>query len=821
MATRIQQENTKGGIEFKSVKLASDLGSSYIGIDNIMNDLNISETRLLDEEAYFTKLINAVSIDWNGAMVPKVCALFSGDRIIDKISTDGINDTSEFLYILDLLVKRAVSLRQPAIKNNTNQPIQLKINNVQTIQVPGGTSYKFTPPSDTYSIQIKNGYPGGKWKINYGSTSTIIDTVDTTIDGISARIKEIGVYSTVDSESYQYVLSNNTGRQITLSINGVSYTLSANSTQTIELNTENASFVITSNPKTNYTFELNGSPISAQQSISLSNGDCIITEKQVLFEYTITNSSDIACKDFMIWTIDTPETNNDSPNLKYTRSSFTGTEKFVMSSNKVYIKCNLPSGASANATWSIGDIQIHNTKQRFTPGSYSLTYASGEIQYAFTIKNSTGVSITYNIDSTEKTIGNGLVDTYRTFTKSVSFKITNPQTFTTYTINNGADGTVNVNDSGTFNQTTITMPNNSTAKQFEVKATKEIAPEISAMTSPILLVRGTSYTDTNEKCTLIANGNDIISSYVWTSSSANIKLTTSTSNTKQCTAKVNSSTVTKAKVTVTVTGKTPLNQTAEQSCIIYITTLNVSGIPAAMKVGDTSTISVSLTQPDSTYSITSVTYTSDNPSVASVDSTGKITALATTNTPVNIQVQAKIKENTYTLNTPLLINPADEIDEFKFYMGYVDAGSYEYLMQIEDNDELVSILRNVEFETLQNFEKIYELDSSHPQCGTFTAKGITYSGVRKVPVSSPCYIIMPKEQYNKFANSPNAYTKSGEKYNLILQWNNPHSTIMPFRSAIKTVILDGIEYIITGWASIIASDAIFIKADWNISTMFN
>ena len=136
--TKLLKENTKGGIEFKSVTLANDT-SSYIGISYIMNDYNQDE-QYLNAEKKFTKLINAVSIDWNGASVPKVCSLFASDPVINNISTKGITDTSEFLYILDLLVERAVTLKQPTIKNNTNSMIQIKLGNEGFVQKSGPSS---------------------------------------------------------------------------------------------------------------------------------------------------------------------------------------------------------------------------------------------------------------------------------------------------------------------------------------------------------------------------------------------------------------------------------------------------------------------------------------------------------------------------------------------------------------------------------------------------------------------------------------------------------------------------------------------------------
>ena len=810
--------NTKGGIVFNSVTLANDT-SSYIGISYIMNDYNQDE-QYLTAEKKFTKLINAVSIDWNGASVPKVCSLFASDPVINNISTKGITDTSEFLYILDLLVERAVTLKQPTIKNNTNSMIQIKLGNERSIQVGKHTSTKFNPPSDTYSITIENLCEDGNWKINYGSSSVVVNTIGTKIENISSNIKEISIYSTAsDVPQYAYTLNNKTGKQLTVKLAGSSYVIENNSITTLWLNSESVEFEMLTSVEEDFEIRDSGNDIGNR----ISTGNHTFTIVKTLYTYVIKNTANIGCNKFVIKNKN--YSGEDAEHYKYTIDLLDAgtTTTFKMSSNEVYMQCNLPKNAESQASWNIGTVEVNSiiesNEHEYGEGTYDLTYNNGFTVYEFNIKNNTSGTLKYKFDNDTYTLEPGENNISQSTKHTGSFQIKEATHYTEYIIN-GTDTieVKNENDSA-IHDLTVT---GGIAKDFSITAATEEELNIALTSKKTLLVLGTVF-DSNEyddTFKVSYTGTTVPNSYNWEVGGDSVLTLSGTNDDAR---KVTAIGVGRDTVKVTCTSKLGQSVNATKPVNVCKLTTN-KPLPQKLYIGYSDTITIALEQPNETsYTIQEITAESSNTNAINVTVNGNtsitLTGTGSGDATSEITIKVKINNAQYTILSGKISVP--NVEMHKFWNGKLESEPYMATITDEQLAAAISEIGNnfIEISSVEDLcNPINESDMGYSTFiandgNTYVARSVTRTG-RK-----PCYMVMTRDMYD---------TLSGQLHssNIILDRTNYGSEIKMMTNtedgsaAIKDFMMDGEQYCMFGWRSINSTDVVIINPQWNLSAMF-
>lgn len=816
--TQLSKTYTKGGIDFKSVTLANDT-SSYIGISYIMNDYNQDEL-YLNAEKKFTKLINAVSIDWNGASVPNVCSLFASDPVINNISTKGITDTSEFLYILDLLVERAVTLKQPTIKNNTSSMIQIKLGNERSIQVGAHTSTKFNPPSDTYSITIENLCEDGNWKINYGSSSVVVNTVGTKIENISSNIKEISVYSTAsDVPQYAYTLNNKTGKQLTVKLAGSSYVIENNGTTTLWLNSGSVEFEMLTSVEEDFEIRDSGNVISNR----ISTGNHTFTIVQTLYTYVINNTANIGCNKFIIKNKN--YSGEDAEHYKYTIDLLDAgtTTTFKMSSNEVYMQCNLPKNAESQASWKIGTIVVNSTiesnEHEYGEGTYNLTYDNGFTVYNYKIINGTSGTLKYKFDNDTYTLEPRENNTSQSTSQTASFQILEAIPHTEYAINTTDKIEVKNEDRSAVYILTVT---GGTAKDFSITAKTEEKLNIALDSKKSLLVLGTVFPSNEYDDTFKVSytGTTVPNSYTWKVGDDSVLTLSGTNND---TRKVTAIGVCRDTVEVTCTSKLGQSVNAIKDISVCKLTTN-KPLPNKLYIGYSDTITIALEKPNGTsYAIDKIVVENSNTDAVTVTVNGNtgvtLTGTGSGDATSEITIKAKINGAAYTILSGKISVP--NVEMYKFWNGKLKSGPYMATITDEQLAAAISEIGNnfIEISSVEDLcNPINESDMGYSTFiandgNTYVARSVTRTG-RK-----PCYMVMTRDMYD---------TLSGKLHssNIILDRTNYGSEIKMMTNtedgsaAIKDFMMDGKQYCMFGWRSINSTDVVIINPQWNLSAMF-
>jgi uncharacterized protein YjdB len=313
---------------------------------------------------------------------------------------------------------------------------------------------------------------------------------------------------------------------------------------------------------------------------------------------------------------------------------------------------------AASVTWSssntaVATVDSNGVVTAVAAGSTTITATSGAIsgQTTLTVPSKTLVAIT--ITHPNQAIAAG---TFEQFTATGTYSdssTANLTTSVTWSSSNTTVATINGNGKAAGNvpgQTTITATSGSVTGTATLTVNTNAIISIAVTpTNPNIIAGGSSLQFTAIGTMSDSSTQDLTASVVWTSSIASVA--TIDSNGKATGVSNGSTTITATYVPTSVSGSTGLTVGTIQS--IAVTPANPS---VAAGTTQQFTAMGTFSIPSATVDITaSVTWSSSNTSVATIDSSGKATAVGTGTATITASAGGKSGSTTLTV-TPLNVS---------------------------------------------------------------------------------------------------------------------------------------------------------------------